>query len=179
MKSNEKIRHTMELQKTQQELESKQIFIEEEIKKIKNERHSHQQNCSHISFNYFGCIPPCEEDVRCLLCNKSLTCFPYMKLPQVKVDMPKYKLDFVNDEDINNEEFFEMLFSYSQNKFLELSDKYPEKSDLEIVGEVNEILDEILKNGNREEIMQRLNEYLQAEEKPLRLKKVDTTTEQK
>lgn len=175
MKSNEKIRHTMELQKTQQELKSKQIFIEEEIKKIKNERHSYQQNCSHIAFNYFGCIPPCKEDVRCLLCNKSLICFPYMGLPQVKVDMSKYKLDFVNDEDIDNKAFFELLFSYSQNKFLELSEMYPEKSDLEIVGEINEMLDEILKNGNREEIMQRLNEYLQAEEKPLGLKKVDTT----
>ncbi len=172
MDNIERIRRTISLQENKRELESKKAFIESELQKVREEEIINQDNSYHyhIAFRFGNkSILSSKGIVKCLICNKNLNYMDYHIAEDLTVNANIYSkvLGY-------NLCFGEALFNYFQNKFLELSEKNPYKDNREIVA----MLNEMIKSYDPKELAQSLGEALQADEKPLGLKKVDTTTQQ-
>lgn len=169
MDSIERIRHTIDLEENKRELESKRDFIESELQKVREEEIINQDDSyhSHIAFRYGNKSSLSSKGiVKCLICNKNLNYMDYYVAKDLTVNANIYSkvLGY-------NLCFGEALFNYFQNAFLELSEKYPDKSRISIVA----MLNEMIKSYGPKELAQSLGEALKLDEKPLGLKKVDTT----
>lgn len=177
MNSIERIRHTIDLQENQKELESKKAFVEKEIKKNEAEVLINQNTCFHIVFRYnYGVVALRKETSKCLLCNKGLDSFQFdITHLKVEANMSKYGSDISRFQP----GFWKDSFHFFQNKFLELSEKYPDKDSSEIVEMLNkmldEILDKVLTNDGQKGLIQSLDE-LQTDEKTLGMKKDNNTS---
>lgn len=96
------------------------------------------------------------------MCNKELNAFDYVVLQNLDliVNANVYRdKGLINILDYNYENLRESLFAIFQNKFLELSETYPEKDKREI----KEMLNKMIENDEQKELVQSLNEYLQPE----------------
>lgn len=158
MNNVERIRHTIDLQENKEDLKNKMAFIEEELEKVIREEISHQGNCSHVAFR-FGGTENTKGFVKCLLCGSILDIFNFMVLKNLDltVDANAYRDEKrINMYNYKFEELCESLFDIFQNKFLELSEKYPEKDTREIV----EVLSEMIKNDEQKELIQSLDKPL-------------------
>lgn len=173
MDNIEIIRHTIELQEKRKDLKNKMAFFEEELKKVKSEEIKHQDNCSHVAFR-FGGTENTQGFVKCLLCGMQLNTYNYMILKKLDliVDTNVYRdKERINIFDYEYEELCESLFDFFQNKFLELSEKYPEKDAIEIV----EMLNEMIKNDEQKELIQSLDKSLPSKTNGIKfLKNKDT-----
>lgn len=153
----ERIRNTIELQENKKDLKNKIAFFEEELERVIREEISHQDNCAHVAFR-FGGTDNTKGFVKCLLCGKVAYGLDYIVLKKLDliVDANVYRdKERINIYDYEYEELCESLFDIFQSKFLELSEKYPEKAGIEIV----EMLNEMIKNDEQKELIQSLDKH--------------------
>lgn len=161
MNNVERIRYTISLRENKKELEEKKEFIDRELRQLQMNEIHNQNDCSHIAFR-FGGTENTQGFTKCLICNKELNAFDYAVLQNLDliVNANVYRdKGLINIFGYNYENLRESLFAIFQNKFLELSETYPEKDKREII----EMLNKMIENDEQKELIQSLDEYLKPE----------------